>query len=238
MSIKGARPNEARIALHLLVSDGERALQFYAAAFGATVLFRSPMPGRNGVHAQIRIAESTVLITTVGPASDGAHPGIGSPEMLGGSSTILELYVENVDTVYQRAVDAGATAVMPLMDTFFGDRYGHSAIRSATCGDSPPSAKSSPPRRWMRACVNTWARRIRRKHAMFVGGAKSTPPPSCEFSTPLSPESTDEFQTATESFDPDLPPRLQSKQQLEDHHGRAAHRRRFHPKARGARIAR
>src|SRR5215204_6923492 len=124
MSIKGARPNEARIAPHLLVSDGERALQFYAAAFGATVLFRSPMPGGNGIHAQIRIAESTVLITTVGFASDGAHPGIGSPETLGGSSTILELYVDNVDTVYQRAIDAGATAVMPLMDTFFGDRYG------------------------------------------------------------------------------------------------------------------
>jgi PhnB protein len=44
--------------------------------------------------------------------------------MLGGSSTILKLYVDNVDTVYQRAVDAGATAAMPLMDTFFGDRYG------------------------------------------------------------------------------------------------------------------
>src|SRR5215203_6854370 len=68
MSVKGARPNEARIAPHLLVSDGERALQFYAAAFGATVLFRSPMPGGNGIHAQIRIAESTVLITTIGLA--------------------------------------------------------------------------------------------------------------------------------------------------------------------------
>jgi predicted enzyme related to lactoylglutathione lyase len=33
MCIKGARPHEARIAPHLLVSDGERALQFYATAF-------------------------------------------------------------------------------------------------------------------------------------------------------------------------------------------------------------
>jgi PhnB protein len=124
MAIKGARPNEARVAPHLLVNDGERAIAFYTEAFGAEVLYQSPMPGGNGIHAQIRIAESTLLITTVGAGSENTHPGIGSPEALNGTSTILELYVDDVDTVYQRAVEAGATAIMPLMDTFFGDRYG------------------------------------------------------------------------------------------------------------------
>jgi glyoxalase/bleomycin resistance protein/dioxygenase superfamily protein len=83
MAIKGARPNEARVAPHLLVSDGERAIAFYAAAFDATVLYQSPMPGGHGVHAQIRIAESTLLITTVGASAGSAHPSVGSPESLG-----------------------------------------------------------------------------------------------------------------------------------------------------------
>jgi PhnB protein len=121
MAIKGARPNERRIAPHLLVGDGERAIQFYEAVFGAQVLYQSPMPGGSGIHAQVRIAESTVLVTT---ASGDAHPGVGSPDVIGGSATILELYLDDVDAVYQRAVDSGATALMPLMDTFFGDRYG------------------------------------------------------------------------------------------------------------------
>jgi uncharacterized glyoxalase superfamily protein PhnB len=124
MAIKGARPNEHRVAPHLLVTDGERAIAFYTEVFGASVLYQSPMPGGNGIHAQIRVAESTLLITTVRAASEENHTGIGSPEALGGTSTILELYVDDVDMVYQRAIDAGATAVMPLMDTFFGDRYG------------------------------------------------------------------------------------------------------------------
>ncbi len=77
MCIKGARPNEARIAPHLLVSDGERALQFYATAFAPRCSSVSQCPCGNGIHAQIRIAESTVLITTVGSVPDGAHPGTG-----------------------------------------------------------------------------------------------------------------------------------------------------------------
>ena len=36
----------------------------------------------------------------------------------------IHLYVDDVDTVYQRAVDAGATAKMPPADMFWGDRYG------------------------------------------------------------------------------------------------------------------
>jgi len=49
---------------------------------------------------------------------------VRSPETLGGSSTILELYVDDVDGLYKRAIDAGATATLPPHDAFFGDRYG------------------------------------------------------------------------------------------------------------------
>ena len=36
----------------------------------------------------------------------------------------MEMYVDDVDAAYQRAISAGAKVICPLMDTFFGDRYG------------------------------------------------------------------------------------------------------------------
>ncbi len=36
----------------------------------------------------------------------------------------LHLYVDDVDDMFQRAVEAGATEIMPVQDCFWGDRYG------------------------------------------------------------------------------------------------------------------
>ena len=36
----------------------------------------------------------------------------------------IQVYLENVDAVFERATSAGATVKMPLMDQFWGDRYG------------------------------------------------------------------------------------------------------------------
>ena len=47
-----------------------------------------------------------------------------SPLAYEGTSVTLHLYVDDVDTVFQAAVDAGAEVVMPLEDCFWGDRYG------------------------------------------------------------------------------------------------------------------
>jgi PhnB protein len=54
-------------------------------------------------------------------------PGMGSctsPQTLGGTTATLNIYTENVDQLFDRAVKAGATATMPLSDQFWGDRYG------------------------------------------------------------------------------------------------------------------
>jgi PhnB protein len=47
-----------------------------------------------------------------------------SPLAYEGTSVTLHLYVDDVDTVFQAALDAGAQVVMPLEDCFWGDRYG------------------------------------------------------------------------------------------------------------------
>jgi PhnB protein len=123
VAIQGARPNNRQISPHLLVRDGEAAIDFYQRAFGAEELYRAPMPAGVGLHAQLRIGDSVILIST---ESLMPQPDLcaRAPESLGASSTILELYVEDIDAAYQRAIDAGATQTLPPSDTFFGDRYG------------------------------------------------------------------------------------------------------------------
>jgi uncharacterized glyoxalase superfamily protein PhnB len=64
MAIKGARPNTRQIAPNLIVRDGRRALRFYQEAFQAEVTYLSEMPGGIGLHAQLRVADSFVLVST------------------------------------------------------------------------------------------------------------------------------------------------------------------------------
>jgi PhnB protein len=121
MAIKGGRPDERRVTAHLLVSDVDQAIDFYRRAFGATVLYRSAMPGSPTVHAQLRIAESALLVTRENPA--GRRGGLRYPAGLGGATNIQELYVDDVDASVLRAVQAGGTLLCEPMNTFFGDRY-------------------------------------------------------------------------------------------------------------------
>jgi PhnB protein len=123
VSIKGGRPNTDQIAPHLIVRDGEAAIEFYRTVFGAEELYRSPMPAGVGLHAQLRIGHSAVLVSTES-ITPGGDICARSPETLGGSSIILELYVSDVDAVFERASRAGATVTLPPSDQFFGDRYG------------------------------------------------------------------------------------------------------------------
>ena len=122
MAIKGARPNTRQISPHLIVRDGQRALQFYKDAFGAEVLHLSEMPSGVGLHAQLRIADSVVLVSTENMQQ---HPEahVRAPETLGGTPVLLELYVDDVDTWFDRAVRAGGQPTMRPAEAFFGDRY-------------------------------------------------------------------------------------------------------------------
>lgn len=107
------------VSPHLVIQDASAAIDFYARAFGAEEVERVPGPGGQGVmHATIRIGDSPLMLNDEFP-----DWGVVGPTALGGSPVTVHLYVEDVDALYQRAVDAGATVVMPLDDTFWGDRY-------------------------------------------------------------------------------------------------------------------
>ena len=124
MAIKGARADNGRITPHLMIRGGRKAIEFYTRAFGATVLYESKMPHGDGIHAHLQVGKTMIMITDEQPPSPKGLMLVAAPESLGGTTTILEIYVDDVDTVYQRAVDAGAKPMMPVCTAFYGDRSG------------------------------------------------------------------------------------------------------------------
>jgi PhnB protein len=85
----------------LLCRDATQALEFYKKAFGAEI--RSVAKDDHGrvMHADFKIGDS-----------------------IGGTSVSLHIYTEDADAAFSKAVQAGAKVNMPIMDAFWGDRYG------------------------------------------------------------------------------------------------------------------
>jgi PhnB protein len=108
------------ITPHLTVRDANGAIEFYKKAFGAQVLNVAPGPGGKVLHAAIKIGDSIVMLNDEFPEFGGQL----GPSATAGSPIALHIYLDNVDAAFERAVSAGATVKMPLMDQFWGDRYG------------------------------------------------------------------------------------------------------------------
>jgi len=113
---------------YLICNGAAEAIDFYKKVFGATEIMRMPMPGGKLGHAEIRIGDSVIML-----ADENAQHGVYSPQHYGGTPVSVLLYVEKVDAVFNQAVSAGAKAVRPPQDMFYGDRtstvidpFGHS----------------------------------------------------------------------------------------------------------------
>jgi PhnB protein len=116
-------PETPGVSPYLTVSDADAAIDFYRRAFGAVELSRMPGPdGKKLMHAAVTINGGLVMMSDDFPEFADGHSS--TPEALGGSPVTIHLNVADVDAVWQRAVDAGATVTMPLEDQFWGDRYG------------------------------------------------------------------------------------------------------------------
>ena len=108
---------------HLVCNPCADAIEFYKKAFGAEELHRAPAPdGRRIMHAEIRIGKSVLFLADDFPEYCGGKEH--SPKALGGTPVTLHHYVRDCDAAVKRAIDAGATVVMPVADMFWGDRYG------------------------------------------------------------------------------------------------------------------
>ena len=109
---------------HIVLNDCAGAIDFYKKAFGAVETARMPGPGDKIVHAEVRIGDSVVMMSDEMPPMPGQPGTYKSPRTAGLSTAALFLYVDNADAAFERAINAGCTVRSPLMDMFWGDRYG------------------------------------------------------------------------------------------------------------------
>ena len=103
---------------YLIIEGAADAIEFYKQAFGATELLRLALDGKIG-HAVIKIGDSPIMLADAYP-----DMGYNGPKSLGGSPVSLMIYVADVDTVFSRAANAGATVKEAVSDKFYGDRVG------------------------------------------------------------------------------------------------------------------
>jgi len=102
------------------VRDAAGAIDFYTRALGARERMRLMKPdGTTLAHAELMIGDSVFML-----GEEDAAMGAQSAQTIGGSPVNFYVYVPNVDTAVQRALTAGAKAVMPVTDMFWGDRIG------------------------------------------------------------------------------------------------------------------
>ena len=108
-----------RVTPYLIVHDGAAAIDFYTSVLGATERMRMGGPDDKVGHAELEIGDSVIMLAD-------EHPEIGAhgPKTVGGTPVSLHVYVEDVDEVFRRAIDAGAKEQRPIEDKFYGDRSG------------------------------------------------------------------------------------------------------------------
>ena len=104
---------------YLSISGAKDAIEFYKLAFGATEVFCMDTPTGEVAHAEIRIGDSQIMLGEA--CEDSPMP---SPDTLGGSTVAVHLYVEDVDAMFEQAIDAGALDIKSVEDQFYGDRMG------------------------------------------------------------------------------------------------------------------
>lgn len=105
------------LVAYLQVKGATAASDFYQRAFGATEAARHPVDeqGRT-MHVHLYVNGSSLMLSDAYPEYGHAHQ---DPQAFN-----LTLQVDDIDAWWKRAVDAGATVVMPVQDMFWGARYG------------------------------------------------------------------------------------------------------------------
>jgi PhnB protein len=119
MLVKPIPENYSRLSPYLAIKNAGAAIEFYKQIFGATERMRMPGPGGSVGHAELQFGDTVLMLADECP--DMSFKG---PQAYGGSSVMLHLYVENVDKVFEAAVQAGAKVTRPVQDQFYGDRSG------------------------------------------------------------------------------------------------------------------
>jgi uncharacterized glyoxalase superfamily protein PhnB len=115
---KGVPEGLRTITASLVVNDGMAAIDYYKRAFGAEQKFLMSAPNGKVAHAELKIGDSIIFLNDDWPQSTAK-----SPKTLGGTTGGIQIYVEDCDSWYERAISAGATSMCKPTDMFWGDRW-------------------------------------------------------------------------------------------------------------------
>jgi PhnB protein len=118
MSVNPIPDGYHSVTPYLIVDGAAEAIRWYGEALGAVEVLRLPM-GDKVAHAEIRIGNSHVMLSDEWPD----HGKLG-PKARGGATSGLNVYLEDVDAAFARALAAGAIVERPVEDQFYGDRSG------------------------------------------------------------------------------------------------------------------
>ena len=110
--------NYPMVSVALCIDGAAAAIEFYKDVLGAVERVRYEHDGKIG-HAELAFGESLVMVSDEYP-----DMGVLGPKSIGGSPVTLSVYVPDADAAYAAALEAGATAVRPVEDQFYGDRSG------------------------------------------------------------------------------------------------------------------
>ena len=108
-----------RVSPSLAIDGASAAIGFYTTVLGATERMRMPAPGGTAAIAKLQIGDSLINVSDESP--EKGYPG---PKAIGGTPVSLNVYVEDADATFQRAIAAGATPLKPVENQFYGDRIG------------------------------------------------------------------------------------------------------------------
>jgi PhnB protein len=127
-----------------VIDGAAAAIDFYKSVLGASERMRMGGEGDKIGHAELEIGNSVIMLAD-------EHPEINArgPKSVGGTPVTLHVYVEDADSVFERAIDAGATALRAVEDKFYGDRmgtfedpFGHQWHVATHVEDVPPEEMS------------------------------------------------------------------------------------------------
>jgi PhnB protein len=116
---KGISKMKHTITPHIVVREAGRAAEWYKEALGAQEQGRVPVSGGKYMQIELWFGDSAVML-----ADEFLEAGILSPLAIGGTPVVLHLATEDVEGLWQRAIQAGATVLQPLQEQFWGELYG------------------------------------------------------------------------------------------------------------------
>ena len=129
-----------RVTPYLHVEGAAEAIDFYTKVLGAEERMRMPGPDGKLGHAELELGNSVIMLAD-------EHPEFGAlgPKTVGGTPVTIHTYVEDVDAVHRRAIEAGASELRAPEDQFYGDRssqfedpFGHHWNIATHVEDVPP----------------------------------------------------------------------------------------------------